>query len=114
MLSEAPGSTEESQIFLPNPPTQTFFIGANSPISPPPWHFHPDDPLKPPEDWPVHEHELFRFQAPIWQEGKINANTTRPRVCRIPKYGFTAVNLFTWGLDPKEGGRIYANISGCK
>ncbi|KAG0149729.1 hypothetical protein CROQUDRAFT_59013 [Cronartium quercuum f. sp. fusiforme G11] len=112
MLSEAPGSTEDSQIFLPNPPAETFFIGADSPLSPPPWHFHPDDPLEPPEDWPAHEHELFRKRAPIWEAGKINANTTRPRVCRIPKYGFTAVNLFTWGLDPKEGGRLYANSSG--
>lgn len=114
MLNQAPGSTEQSQIFLTHPPAHTFYIGADSPLSPSPWHFDRDDPLKPPPDWPTDDHELFKTQAPIWQSGKINANTTRPRVCRIERYGFTMVNLFNWGLDPKEGGRLYANASGCQ
>lgn len=112
MLSEAPGSTEKSQIFLDDPPAETYYIDADSPLSPKPFHFDPNDPLKPPSNWPTDEEDLFKSQAPIWEAGKINANTTRPRVCRIEKYGFTAVNLFTWGLEPKHGGRLYANASG--
>ncbi|MBW0493172.1 hypothetical protein O181_032887 [Austropuccinia psidii MF-1] len=112
ILSWAPGSTSDNPIPLPNPPTKTYYIEAASPLSPPPWHFHLDDPLRPPDDWPEHEHDLFKFQTPIWDSGKSNANTTRPRVCEIPAYGFTMVNLFNWGLDPKHGGRLYANISG--
>ncbi|EGG08822.1 uncharacterized protein MELLADRAFT_84382 [Melampsora larici-populina 98AG31] len=112
MLNEAPGSTEESPIFLNDPPAETYYINADSPLSPKPFHFDPIDPTKPPSNWPVGEEDLFKFQSPIWESGKNNPNTTRPRVCRIEKYGFTAVNLFTWGLEPKNGGRIYANISG--
>ncbi|KAA1112052.1 hypothetical protein PGT21_021189 [Puccinia graminis f. sp. tritici] len=112
VLSWEPGSTERDPIISENRPTKTYYVGADSPLSPPPWHFHPEDPLKPPEDWPEDEHELFKFQTPIWDAGQINANTTRPRVCEIPKYGFRVVSLFSWGLDPKEGGRLYANISG--
>ncbi|PLW55157.1 hypothetical protein PCANC_05281 [Puccinia coronata f. sp. avenae] len=112
VLSWEPGSTEEDPIIPENRPTRSYYIGADSPLSPPPWHFHPEDPLMPPADWPADEHELFAFQTPIWDSGKINANTTRPRICEIPKYGFTLISLFTWGLDPKEGGRLYANISG--
>ncbi|POW00473.1 hypothetical protein PSTT_13103 [Puccinia striiformis] len=103
---------QKGPIISENRPTRTYYIGADSPLSPPPWHFHPEDPLKPPEDWPKDEHELFAYQTPIWDSGKINANTTRPRVCEIPKYGFTLISLFNWGLDPKDGGRLYANISG--
>ncbi|KNZ52150.1 hypothetical protein VP01_3672g1 [Puccinia sorghi] len=112
VLSWEPGSTEKDPIISENRPTRTYYIDVNSPLSPPPWHFHPEDPLKPPDDWPADEHELFATQTPIWDSGKINANTTRPRVCEIPKYGFTMISLFNWGLDPKEGGRLYANISG--
>ncbi|CAH7668780.1 hypothetical protein BY996DRAFT_4579330 [Phakopsora pachyrhizi] len=112
LLSRLPGSTEEDPIEVPNPQTQTFYIEADSPLSPPPWHFYPNEPLRPPEDWPKDDVKLFEFQTPIWDSGKVNANTTRPRVCLIPKYNFTMVNLFSWGLDPKDGGRLYANISG--
>lgn len=112
VLSWETGSTEEDPKISENRPTRTYYIGADSPLSPPAWHFYPENPLRPPDDWPADERELFEYQTPIWDSGKINANTTRPRVCEIPKYGFTVISLFTWGLDPKEGGRLYANISG--
>lgn len=90
----------------PESPSQSFMIGPQHPLSPPPLRYHSNASL-PPSDWPACDATLFVESQKRWDTS--SAKRTRPWVCAVPAYNFTLVSIFTFGLDPPLSGRTLAH-----
>lgn len=83
-------------------PSVSYVVPFDSPVSPPPY-IHPLDKTGGPSTWPpgVYEEHKERWKS-------THSNLNRPWVCRVERYNFTLVWIFTWGMDPPFEGIQFA------
>lgn len=90
----------DPSLSTPDSPSWSYNIAADNPLSPAPYQFS-----SPPKNWPK---GMYAEKSEGWKTAGSLLN--RPWVCRVHKYNFTLVSLFSYGMDALDDGLLFATV----